>query len=106
MKNRTINIGITDDHRLFVKSLSLLINSFISCKVIIEASSGRDLVKKMELAETKPDILLIDVNMPEMDGVATTQKIMDLYPEIKAVALSMKEDDSTIINMIKAGCCA
>lgn len=101
-----INIGITDDHQLFVKSLSLLINSLKSFDVVIEALNGQELIKALDAATIQPDILLLDVNMPVMDGAAAAQSITQKYPLIKLVALSMKEDDTTIINMIKAGCCA
>ncbi len=101
-----ISIGITDDHQLFLKSLSILINSFPSFNIVVDALNGEDLLQKLEAKKIQPDILLVDVNMPVMDGVKTAEKIAQKYPLIKMVALSMKDDDTTIINMLKAGCCA
>lgn len=101
-----ITIAIADDHQLFVKSLELLLNSFASFEVIIDALNGKDLLNMLSSAEIPPDILLLDVNMPVMDGVTTAQAITQNFPLIKMVALSMREDDLTIISMIKAGCCA
>ncbi len=101
-----ITIGIVDDHQLFLKSLVLLIQNYPNCRVILEALDGADLQKKISTAKTLPDIMLIDVNMPVMDGIQTTTWLQQHYPAIKTVALSMKDDDKTIIKMIKAGCCA
>jgi len=101
-----LTIGIADDHQLFLKSLSVLIGSFPGVEVMIEALQGEDLVRKLALAPQRPDILLIDVNMPVMDGPRAAEKISRDFPAIKLVALSMKDDDTTIIRMLKAGCCA
>ena len=101
-----ISIGLADDHQLFMKSLAVLINTFPEFEVIVEALQGEDLLRKLAVMPVKPDILLIDVNMPVLDGVKTTERIFSEYPLIKAVALSMKDDDQSIIRMLKAGCCA
>ena len=101
-----INIGIIDDHQLFVKSLGLMLESFTNYNVVIEAFNGKDLQEKMKQKITVPDIILIDVNMPQMNGYETAKWLNEHYPQIKLVALSMNDDDHTIIDMIKAGCCA
>jgi DNA-binding NarL/FixJ family response regulator len=101
-----IAVGITDDHQLFLKSLGVLINSFQQFEVSLEALNGQDLLQKLAVHPTPPEILLIDVNMPVMEGVATVQRVAEQFPLIKMIALSMKDDDTTIINMIKAGCSA
>lgn len=101
-----INIGIVDDHQLFLKSLSVLIESFPTFNIVIDALNGEGLLAKLESATTLPDILLLDVNMPVMDGARTAAAINLKYPEIKMVALSMKDDDVSVIKMIKAGCSA
>lgn len=97
-------IGLVDDHQLFLKSLSLMVDSFGPYEVVLEALNGKDLQEKIKSRKTLPDILLIDVNMPLMNGVETAQWLSDNYPEIKLVALSMNADDHAIISMIKAGC--
>jgi DNA-binding NarL/FixJ family response regulator len=101
-----ISIGIVDDHQLFLKSLSVLIESFPTFKIVLDALNGEGLLNKLASAETLPDILLLDVNMPVMDGANTAAAISQKYPQIKMVALSMKDDDVSVIKMIKAGCCA
>lgn len=101
-----MEIGIVDDVQLFVKSLSLLINTFDSCEVTVEAISGEDLLRKLSFTKSLPDILLIDVSMPIMDGIATAKCISEKYPSIKLVALSTNHDDFSIIGMIRANCCS
>jgi len=101
-----IKLGITDDHQLFLKSLSLLISSLKDFTIVVEAMNGKDLIEKLESKNIEPDIILLDVNMPVMDGVQTADYLRNHHPAIKTVALSMKDDDATIISMIRAGCCA
>jgi len=101
-----ITIGIVDDHQLFLKSLISLIEKFSDVEIVLEALSGEKLLSKLDTMSSVPDIILLDVNMPIMDGAKTAQAISKKYPNIKLVALSMKDDDTSIINMIKAGCCA
>lgn len=101
-----INIAIVDDHQLFLKSLSILIESFPNFDIVLDALNGESLLAKLASAKTLPDIILLDVNMPVMDGAKTAAAISTTYPLIKLVALSMKDDDTSVINMIKAGCCA
>jgi len=101
-----IKLGITDDHQLFLKSLSLLISSLKDFTIVVEAMNGKDLIEKLESKNIEPDIILLDVNMPIMDGVQTADYLRNHHPAIKTVALSMKDDDATIISMIRAGCCA
>lgn len=101
-----IKIAIADDHILFAKSLSSLINTFPDHEVIIEAFNGEDLLCKLEKAIEQPDILILDMNMPVMGGVETAKCITEKYPMIKVIALTMQDDDSDIIKMIRAGCCS
>lgn len=101
-----ISIGIVDDHQLFLKSLCMMLQSFNNYDVIIEAANGKDLQEKMKTGKTIPEIMLIDVNMSVMDGIATATWINQNYPSVKLVALSQNDGDKTIIGMIKAGCCA
>ena len=101
-----ITLGIADDHQLFLKSLSLLISSLEDFTIVIEAMNGKDLIEKLEAKKIEPDIILLDVNMPVMDGRQTAEQLTQTHPSVKLVALSMKDDDATIISMIKAGCCS
>lgn len=100
-----IPVGIVDDHQLFLKSLGLMLESFNNYKVVLMAVNGKDLQEKIS-KKNLPEIILIDVNMPVMDGIATATWLKQTYSSVKMVALSMNDADKTIIAMIRAGCCA
>jgi DNA-binding NarL/FixJ family response regulator len=89
-----------------LKSLGFLICSLPNFELAVDALNGVDLLEKLKSNQVVPDILLIDVNMPRMDGVDTARNVNLLYPQIKMAALSMKDDDTTIIKMLQAGCTA
>lgn len=101
-----IKIGIVDDHQLFLKSLALMLQSFNNYDVIVEATNGRELQDKLKDKKELPEILLLDVNMPVMDGIATATWLSQTYPSIKIVALSQNDGDKAIIGMLRAGCCS
>lgn len=101
-----LTIGLVDDHQLFLKSLILMLESFKNYDVVVEASNGKELQEKLLAAKVLPDIMLIDVAMPVMDGIETAKWLTETYPAVKLVALSMNDNDNSIIAMIKAGCCA
>ena len=101
-----IKVAIAEDMPILLRSLSLLVDTFDNFVTTIEAINGQDLINKLEKAKDLPEILLLDVNMPVMNGIKTAQAIKEKYPWIKIIALSTHDDDLTIINMIKAGCCS
>jgi DNA-binding NarL/FixJ family response regulator len=101
-----ISIGLADDHQLFLSSLSLLVDSLPEFQIVLQALNGKECLQKIKALPTPPDILILDVKMPVMDGLQTAKTISREYPGIKMVALSMKSDDYSIIHMLKAGCCA
>ena len=101
-----IKVGLVDDHQLFLKSLSLMLETLKDFEVVLEALNGQDLQRKLEGRKELPDLILLDVNMPVMDGVETTRWLQQHHPGVKLVALSMNDKDGAIIKMFKAGCCA
>ena len=101
MKKRTV--AIVDDHLLFAQSLKGLINTFEEFNVLYHATNGKDLIEKLETISNKPDIVLMDINMPIMNGIETTYWLKKNFPEIKVLALSMEDEEMLIIKMIKKG---
>lgn len=100
----TTLIGIADDHFSFLQSISLLLDSSSSMKVIIKAHDGRELLDLLALAPEKPGICLVDIHMPRLNGPGTVEQLSRDYPAIKTIALSMEHDDTALIRMLRAGC--
>lgn len=99
-----MNIAIVDDHVLFRRSLKVLIELFPGYKVTHDASHGQDLIRQLTPASL-PDIVLMDINMPVMDGYATTAWLRNNHPAVKVLALSTMDAEAAIIKMIKSGAC-
>lgn len=95
-------IAIVDDHSMFRKGLASLINLFPGYKVLFDAANGQDFIKQLQ-PRSLPDILLLDIAMPEMDGYATANWVRANYPEIKTLALSTMDAETAIIKMIRNG---
>ena len=98
--HETRYIAIADDHAMFRKGLSVLINLFPGYTVLFDAANGRELTEKINPAQL-PDIVLMDISMPEMDGYATTEWLRNNYPAIKVLALSTMDAETAIIKMVK-----
>ncbi|MBV9962576.1 MAG: response regulator transcription factor [Parafilimonas sp.] len=98
----TRNIAIADDHTMFRKGLVVLINLFPNYGVLFDAANGKDFISQLN-PKNLPDIVLLDINMPEMDGYSTAEWLTANYPEIKILALSTMDAETSIIKMIKSG---
>ncbi|HEX8576203.1 MAG TPA: response regulator transcription factor [Flavobacterium sp.] len=96
-----LRIAITDDHTLFRKSLSLLVGSFENIQVVVEASNGKELLEKLK--STTVDILLLDLQMPEMNGFETSRKISEQYPDIKVLILTLRNEEEAIKKVMEQG---
>ncbi|UPK69675.1 response regulator transcription factor [Chitinophaga filiformis] len=95
-------IAIVDDHTMFRKGLSILINLFPAYEVLFEAANGKELIDRID-PDCLPDIVLLDVNMPDMDGYASAEWLRTHYPDIKVLALSTMDAETAIIKMIRHG---
>ena len=98
-----ISIAIVDDHRLMRAGLANMIAGFKGYKVILEAENGKRFIEALK-PNKPPSIVLLDINMPEMDGYETAQWIRKNLPDTKMIALSMYDNDYAIIQMLKNGC--
>ncbi|HCR77847.1 MAG TPA: DNA-binding response regulator, partial [Chryseobacterium sp.] len=96
-------IVIVDDHVLIAKALEGIIDNFPEFEVIYVAENGKDLIQKFENNSKIPDIILLDISMPIMDGFETVLWLKENYPNIKVMALSMQGDDKSVIKMIRNG---
>jgi DNA-binding NarL/FixJ family response regulator len=99
-----IKIALVDDHVILRKSLAVLIGMLQDFEIIIEANNGEDFIEQLnKKLPDVPDIVLMDITMPVMDGVETTKWLKQNHPKIKVLALSMIKNDLVIIRMIKNG---
>jgi DNA-binding NarL/FixJ family response regulator len=93
---------MADDHKLLRKALASLIESLGDFKVIAQAGNGIELLKVLK-AGIRPEIVLLDVNMPQMDGFETALQLKKYFPDIKVLALSMIDSKDAVLHMIKNG---
>lgn len=98
-----MKIVLVDDHILIAKALASIIESFHEYEVLYECANGKELQERMQTAMPKPDIVLVDINMPVMNGFETTTWLKENHPDIKVLCLSMLDDEQSLLKMIDAG---
>jgi len=96
------SVALVDDHVLLRNGLANIIRNFQSHDVLFEADNGRQCVAKLE-AGLIPSIVLLDINMPVMDGYSTAMVIKNRFPQVKVLALSMYDSENSIIRMLRSG---
>jgi two-component system, NarL family, invasion response regulator UvrY len=96
------NIVLIDDHILLRKGLASLLKS-LGYAILLEADNGRDFIEKIESVSTPPDLIMLDINMPEMDGYETAAWIKANKPSLKILALTMYDNEMAIIRMLQCG---
>jgi len=96
-------IVLVDDHILIAKALEGIIDHFADFEVIYCAENGQDLITKFAANRKIPEIILLDISMPVMNGFETALWLTENHPEIKIMALSMQDDEQSVIKMIKNG---
>lgn len=98
---KPVELIIVDDHKMFRDGLKHILDYLDNIKVVAEAADGKEF---LELLNTyKPDLVLIDISMPEMDGIKATEAALSKYPNLKIIALSMFGDEEYYNKMIQAG---
>ncbi|MDD5712635.1 MAG: response regulator transcription factor [Smithellaceae bacterium] len=97
----TVRVLLVDDHKIMRQGLRNLIDAQEDMEVAGEADNGR---KAVEMAKKlRPNVVVMDISMPDMNGIEATQKIKQELPEVKVIALSMHSDSRFVMKMIKAG---
>jgi len=98
-----INIALVDDHKLFVSALKSLIEKQLSnYHILFDAGNGEEMIRKLS-PKCKPDIILLDLNMPVKNGFETSEWLAQNYPEIRVIILSTTEDRESVLKLIKTG---
>ncbi|GEQ86184.1 DNA-binding response regulator [Patiriisocius marinistellae] len=100
---KLIKIVIVDDHQLFASSLMQLIKSLNGFDVLFFTENGKTLKDKLNLSSEIPDVILLDINMPVMNGPETMEWLHKEYPTIKVLALSMEDEQLTVLEMLRKG---
>lgn len=94
-------ILLADDHKLMREGLKAILENDKSFEVVAQASNGRQVISLAE--KIRPDVIIMDISMPDTNGIESTKRILTDHPKIKIIALSMHTDKRTIREMLKAG---
>ena len=100
---KTITIAIADDQMLFRRGMAAIINSFESMTVVCETDNGRKLLTFLETTTQKPDVILMDLSMPELNGIDTMKIIHEKYPDQKVIILSIHNEEKFVVHLIELG---
>jgi two-component system, NarL family, response regulator DegU len=98
---QSIRVVVADDHDLFREGLRQLLETIPSVQIVGEASDGQEAIRLV--ADVQPDVILMDINMPRVDGLRATEYIVKHYPETNVIVLTMYQDDEYAIHAIRAG---
>lgn len=96
-----IKIILADDHQMFLDGLSSLLSQLKEVQVLAAVKSGSEVLEKLK--ELSPDLVIVDLNMPVLNGIETTKAIKSKYPEIKILGLTMENDLDSVTAMLEAG---
>lgn len=96
-----IKVAIADDHKIFRSGVINTLIPYENIRFIFEADDGLHLLQTMETQQ--PDVILMDLKMPNMDGIEATIKVKEKYPDVKVIILTMYEDDNFIVHLVENG---
>jgi two-component system, NarL family, invasion response regulator UvrY len=102
MEKKMTTIALADDHVLLRNALASLLNEFQNCKVILQADSGKQLIEQIKRGIV-PDIVLLDLNMPEFGGYETAEWLQKNHPGINILMLTMYDTELTLIRLLQLG---
>ena len=98
------SVVIVDDHTLLSQAIAAMVNTFSKFKVLYTCKNGQELIDKFSTSpEFIPDVVLMDINMPIMNGIETTEWISKNHQDVHVMALSVEDEDATILKMLKVG---
>lgn len=103
MSEDAIYVAIAEDQRLFRECLVSLLNGFERIKVNVEAANGKELLESLYTAAPTPQVVLLDLTMPEMNGLETTRQLKKLFPQMKIIILSVHSEERHIVHMVGEG---
>lgn len=99
--SNTIKVAIADDHKIFRKGVILSLRPYTNIRFVLEADNGEALLSG--IPNTEPDVILMDLRMPQKDGIETTKSVSKTYPNIHIIILTMYEDERFVTHMMENG---
>jgi len=96
-----INLIIADDHEIYRDGLSLMLSRQEGLSLVGQAENGKELIELVD--ELHPDLVITDIKMPFLDGIKATRMLLEKYPDLKIIALSMFDEENLIVEMLEAG---
>ena len=100
--NNLVRVAVVDDHLLFRKGLHALISGFANMEVLFEAGDGQKLLERLDLGII-PDVILMDLQMPGLDGLQTVRLLRVQYPHVRVIIISMHDEPELIENLRTEG---
>jgi len=97
------SVVIVDDHILIAKAIGSILGNFSQFEVLYECENGKELQEKCKCKSNVPNVVLLDISMPIMDGFETAKWLKENHPEVLIMALSMQDDEQNLIKMVKCG---
>lgn len=105
MNKQDIIVAVADDHAVVRDSISKIVSSYDGFSVKYKAKNGKDLIEQLKVTTSTPEICLLDIQMPEMNGYETISYLKKNWPGVKVLALSMLDDEFSIIRILRLGAC-
>lgn len=99
----SIRVVLADDHKLLVAALRAMLSTESDIEVVGEASDGAALIELVD--QTRPDVAVVDIGMPGMNGIVATRRLVGRHPQLKVIGLSVYADPHFVVEMLKAGAC-
>lgn len=101
MEYQPLTLAVADDHTLFRKGVLEILKAYEEITVVADASNGAELIEKIE--GNLPEIIMLDLEMPEMDGIATARYLISKFPQIKILIVSMYGEESLVEKLLEEG---
>ena len=98
-----VKLFVIDDHHIFRDGVQMLIDSVNDIEIVGDAASGKEALVKLK--DVQPDVILMDVHMPDENGISVTRQVKSVYPDIAVLMLTMFEEDNALFSAMKAGAC-